>query len=313
MASEDKSKLKETYVIRRATSLDDLQWVIKQFAEMGLDNRAKEAECYYAAGLTDSFLIGELNGERISCISVVKHRENEAFGGYFFTAKPYRGQGYGRRMHEYATGNLGDQCNIQTYSLVHMKDWNLSRAHYPRWIVKLYSFTASCAVEGLASTQLPISVAQILPASQADFNKLFEYSADMLGTSQVCKRLLAAWLAHLHKSSWVAIGNTGEVVGYLIMSETACLLEEGYYIAPLFADSAPIARSLLKVAVSFASEDNPRHNILVDIPVDNVEGVNILFNEFGAKLRINLTFMSTKGAPNKNLSKMFSIASTQVA
>ena len=106
MASEDKSKLKETYVIRRATSLDDLQWVIKQFAEMGLDNRAKEAECYYAAGLTDSFLIGELNGERISCISVVKHRENEAFGGYFFTAKPYRGQGYGRRMYEYATDIL---------------------------------------------------------------------------------------------------------------------------------------------------------------------------------------------------------------
>ena len=75
--------------------------MIKQFAEMGLDNQAKEAECYYAAGLTDSFLIGELNEERISCISVVKHRENEAFGGYLFT---YRGQGYGRRMYEFGTG-----------------------------------------------------------------------------------------------------------------------------------------------------------------------------------------------------------------
>ena len=75
MASEDKSKLKETYVIRCATSLDDLQWVIKQFAKIGL-YCAKEAECYYAAGLTDSFFIGRLNGEWISCVLVVKHREN---------------------------------------------------------------------------------------------------------------------------------------------------------------------------------------------------------------------------------------------
>ena len=240
MASEDKTKLKETYVIRRATSLDDLQWVITQFAGIGARNRAKEAECYFAAGVTDSFFIGELNGERISCISLVKYSETEAIGGYFFTAKPYRGQSYGRMVYEYATGTVGDQCNIQTYSLVHMKDWNLSRAHYPRWIVKLYSFTASCAVEGLASTQLPPSVAQILPASQADFNKLFEYGADMLGTSQVCKRLLAAWLAHLHKSSWVAIGNTGEVVGYLIMSETVRFPDRGYYIAPFYADSPPL-------------------------------------------------------------------------
>ena len=312
MASEDKSKLKETYVIRRATSLDDLQWVIKQFAEMGLDNRAKEAECYYAAGLTDSFMIGELNGERISCISVVKHRENEAFGGYFFTAKPYRGQGYGRRVYEYATDILGDQCNIQTYSFLHMKDRNLRTGLYPRWVVKMYTFKASRAVEGLASTQLPPSVAQILPASQADFSKLFEYGADMLGTSQVCKRLLAAWLAHLHKSSWVAIGNTGEVAGYLIMSESACLLEEGYYIAPFYADSAPIARSLLKVAVSFASEDNPSHNIQINIPADNVEGVSILVNEVGAKLIGELIAMSRKEAIGRNLSKVFSNASDDV-
>ena len=49
--------------------------------------------------------------------------------------------------------------------------------------------------------------AHILPASQVDFEKLFAYSADMLGTSQACKLLLAAWLVHLQKSSWVAFDN----------------------------------------------------------------------------------------------------------
>ena len=312
MASEGKSKLKESFVIRRARSLDDLQWVITQVSEENIRHRAKEAECYFSAGLTDNFFIGELNGERISSRALVKHGESDAVGGYLCTAKPYRGQGYGSKMFEFAASTVSDQCNIQLNAMDHMKDFMQKREYHPRRIVKLYSFTASRAIESLASTQLPPSVAQILSASQADFNKLFEYSADMLGTSQVCKRLLAAWLAHLHKSSWVAIDSTGKVVGYLIMSETVRFPKEGYYIAPFYADSAPIARSLLKVAVSFASEDNPRHNILVDIPADNMEGVSILVNELGANLDHDLIVMSRKEAISRNLSKVFSNASSRV-
>ena len=134
----------DIYVIRCATSLDDLQWGIKQFAEIGF-YCTKEADCYYAAGLTDSFFIGRLNGEWICCISVVKHRKNEAFGGYFFTAKPYSRQGYGRRVYDIATGTVGNQCNIQTNSLVHMKDWNLRRGTFlsslDRKVVFIHSFT----------------------------------------------------------------------------------------------------------------------------------------------------------------------------
>ena len=160
------------------------------------------------------------------------------------------------------------------------KDHLLKKGYLLGWIVKVYQFTASHAVEGLASSQLPPSVEQILPASQADFEKLFAYGADMLGTSQTCKLVLAAWLSHLQESSWVAIDNKGEVVGYLIMSEIAGFPEKGYCIAPFFADSAPIACSLLKVAAEFASANSPCKtycNIVMDIPVDfNPKGVCIL-------------------------------------
>jgi len=99
-----------------------------------------------------------------------------------------------------------------------------------------------------------------MPASQADFEKVFAYGADMLGTSQACKLVLAAKLSHAQESSWVTIDNHGEVVGYLIMSKTIRFPEEGYYIAPLYADSAEIARSLLKVAVEFAAPNNQSIN-----------------------------------------------------
>ena len=176
-----------------------------------------------------------------------------------------------------------------------------------------YHFTASRAVEGLARSKFPPSVEQILPASQVDFEKLFAYGADMMGTSQTCKLLLAAWLCHLQESSWAAIDKSGEVVGYLLMSETVRFHEHGYYIAPLYANSAPIARSLLKVAAEFANANNPRHTLIMDIPVDlNPEGVNIVEKEFGACPVYELIFMADKEIPNKCLSKVFSLASCDV-
>ena len=197
-----------------------------------------------------------------------------------------------------------------------MKDHLLNKGYLLGWIVKVYQFTASRAVEGLASSQLSLSVEQISPATQADFEKVFAYGADMLGTSQTCKLLLAAWLCHLQESSWVAIGNKGEVVGYLIVSEIAGFPEKGYCIAPFFADNAPIICSLLKVAAEFASANSPCKtycNIVMDIPLDfNPKGVCILESTVGARPIEESIIMSNKELPTAQLSNVFSIASSQV-
>ena len=308
--SESKNKHQDTFVIRRAKCLEDLQWVVKLAAEYGFSPREKEAECYFSAGLTPCFYIGEVNGKRIGCICRVKHREEVVYGGYELVAKPYRGRGYGLKLFDFAE-TLGDKSDIRIVVVTKLKKYLSKRGYHQGRILKVYQFTASCAMEGLASCQVPPSVVQILPASHADFEKLLAYGADMLGTLQVCKLLLAAWLTHLQKSSWVAFDNKDNIVGYLIMSDTN---PEGYFIAPFFADSAPIARSLLKVAVTFANANNPRHNIEMVTPGDhNPEGVSILEREIGARAIEELTFMSGKELPiPQHLSKVFGVASTSV-
>ena len=168
------------FLIRRAKSLDDLQWVIKLATEEGFIPREKEAECYFSAGLTPYFYIGELKGKRIGCISLVRHGETMAFRGYLIIAKAYRKQGYGVELFDF-TEALIDQRDIRMMAVMKMKDHFQERGYQPGWIVKVYQFTASRAVEGLASSKLPPSVEQILPASQADFEKLFAFGADMLG------------------------------------------------------------------------------------------------------------------------------------
>ena len=146
MASESEgNKHQDTFVIRCAKCLEDLQWVVKLASEQGFGPHEKEAECCFSAGLTPYFYIGELNGKRIGCICRVKHGEEVVYGGYEMVAKPYRGQ------------------------------------------------------------DMDCSYCQ--PCSHADFEKLFTHGAYMLGTSQVCKLLLAAWLVHPQKSSWVAFDN----------------------------------------------------------------------------------------------------------
>ena len=131
MASESEgNKHLDTFVIRHAKCLDDLQWVVKLAVELGFTSREKEAECYFSAGLTPCFYIGELNGKRIGCICRVKHREEVVYGGYELVAKPYRGQGYGLRLFEVAEA-LGDKSDIRMVVAKRLKDYVPKRGYHP--------------------------------------------------------------------------------------------------------------------------------------------------------------------------------------
>ena len=164
----------------------------------------------------------------------MKHGNSIYFGGNFIVVKPYRGQGYGQKLWDTAVASLDDQYNIHGASVLKINDVHtvMNHATCPGWISRRYTFDVSQACKSLAGSQFPPSLAQIMPASQADFEKVFAYGADMLGTSQACKLVLAAMVARSQESSWVATGNQGEVVGYLIMSRTIRFPEEGYTSPP---------------------------------------------------------------------------------
>ena len=310
----DEGQNNRTFIVRRATSLEDLQWVIKRATEEGRMVREKDAECYFAAGLTPDFFIGELNGERITSTSAVRHGDSHYFSSLSFVQNPYKGQGYGQKTWDTVLASFHNQYNLHGASVLNIKDARrFMKNHFmPGWISRRYAFDASLACESLASSQFPPSLAAIMPASQVDFEKMFAYSGDMLGTSKVCKSVLGTWLTQLQESSWVAIGNTGEVVGYLMMSKTVRFPEDGYNIGPFYADSAPTARSLLKVAVDFAAPHNPGHIFLVIAAHLNPKGVSILENELEAKQLADLVFFGTKGIPSKPQHKIFGAASVDV-
>ena len=293
------------FIIRRANSLDDLQWVLKLANRM---TRAKDAECYFSAGLTNDFFIGELNGERISCIAMVRHGDSRAFVSFFVVAEQFRGKGYGLKTWKAAFADIGEECEVQLTAVLNMQDQYKKSGFQPGWIVRRLKFSATRALESLSSCQTDV---KILPIKKANFDEMFAYSADMMGSSQACKSVLASWLSYAQQSSWVAVNDEGKIVGYLIMSKTSRFPEEGYRVAPFFASSAVIAQSLLKTAVEFAVPNKPEFIFLDATPDLNSDSLDLM-EKVGADRMVDFVFMGTKGIPKRAHEKVFSCSSLEV-
>lgn len=299
-----------TFSVRRATSLDDMQWVVQKGTEEGWRTRATDGNSYFMAGVTQDFFIGELNGERISCISIVRHGETLAFVGFFIAIPSFRGKGYGLKTWKAAFEHYGTDLEFQLYSVTNMQHAYMKFGFQPGWIARRYIFSCDRAAEGLSECKLPSSVSKILPGCEVNFDKLVAYGTDVMISSQASKSVLAAWLSSAQKSSWVAIGNEGEILGYLIMNATSRFAEEGYRIGPFFADSVPVARSLFKMAVEYATPNNPGC-LFMDVP-KGTENDTMAVKELGGKHFFDCIFMGTKDIPNIPLGKVFGFPSLEV-
>ena len=300
----------EAFTVRRGCSLEDIRWVCKVARDEGWMPRETDAICFFTANLTHCFYIGELNGQKISCISIVKHGESCAVVGYYIVIKAFRGKGYGLKTWRFAFEDAGitnSSYNVQLYAMMNMQSryekWGLK----PDWMVKTFTFDVSQAQKSLSDCQLPLAVAKIIPGSQVNLEKLVEYGADVMGSSQVCKSMLAAWISIGEESSWVATDNSSEIVGYLIMKKATFFHEKGYWIGPFYSDSAAIARSLLKCAVEFVADVS---NLYIDVPCDNLEGVNIM-EGFGAIVKFEAIFMASKRI-KMPYNKVFGVASDDI-
>ena len=293
------------FIIRRANSLDDLQWVLKLANRM---TRAKDAECYFSAGLTNDFFIGELNGERISCIAIIRHGNSLTFACFIVVAEPFRGKGYGLKTWKAAFADIGEEYEVQLIAVLNMQDQYKKSGFKPGWRVARFKFSAIRALESLSSCQTDV---KIFSAKKANFEEIFTYSADLMGSSQACKSVLASWLSYAQQSSWVAVNDEGEIVGYLIMSKTSRFPEEGYRVAPFFANSAVIAQSLLKTAVEFAILNKPEIIYLNATPDLNSDSLNLI-EKLEADRVPDLVFMGTKGIPKRAHEKVFSCSSLEV-
>src|SRR5512145_1505620 len=84
---------------------DELAFAIDLASREGWNPGIHDAECFFAAD-PSGFLIGELLGEPVGCISAVSYAGRYGFVGLYIVRPEFRGRGYGMRLWEAAMARL---------------------------------------------------------------------------------------------------------------------------------------------------------------------------------------------------------------
>jgi len=93
------------FVIRTQTAADLAQVTIPWMREAGWNPGLHDAETFPVADPA-GFLVGELDGRPIACVSGVRYDDTFGFMGCYIVREGFRGHGYGMAVHEAAREHL---------------------------------------------------------------------------------------------------------------------------------------------------------------------------------------------------------------
>ena len=234
---------------------------------------ALDHESFFAADET-GFYVGELDGQAISSVSVVKYSDNYAFVGQYLVNEGYRGRGYGLKTWKTAMASLHDDYNVglETYA---EKEYFYEKTGFKHgWFDQRFEIAASQAADYLSGKcGQSSSEVNIQPASEVDFNDLFEYDTSVYAFPR--KSFLAKWISATNSRAFVATDNRGKVSGYIVV-RTTLKQGDGWKLGPLFADNSQVARSLYRAAFAKVATEDPTGFVTFDVPFGTAQNPDAL-------------------------------------
>jgi ribosomal protein S18 acetylase RimI-like enzyme len=81
----------------RTMSRQEIDLAVEWAAAEGWNPGLEDAECFYQAD-PEGFLVGLIDSEPVSCISVVRYGESSGFLGFYIVKPEYRGKGLGLEL-----------------------------------------------------------------------------------------------------------------------------------------------------------------------------------------------------------------------
>ena len=178
------------------------------------------------------------------------------------------------------------------------------------------TYIAMLELEKLSKQKLGMEVqAKSQSLHEVDFNKLRAYDQSVFGTCR--KTFIQRWIHTPGSFGWVAIDDRShEITGYTVLKQVirGGGTEIGLAMAPLFADSADIAKFLVLLAAHECLNNPaiPKTKLEIFHPVgdDCGEGAAMLMKDLGADLTYYAYRMYTKGIPaRRQTKKIYGIAS----
>jgi GNAT superfamily N-acetyltransferase len=214
--------------VRLATPAD-LDWAIAQAAREGWNPGLHDAAAFLAQD-PQGFLVAELEGRPVGCISAVRYDGNFAFSGFYIVVPELRGQGLGVDLAGAALTRLAG-FTVGLDGVVQQQE-NYRRAGFV-WQYANLRF-------GFANPGFPRAPSHpFVPATQVPF-------ADLLALDTACfgfprPRFLRAWLDLPDAFALAAPGGADDGALGVIRR-----CREGWKVGPLFASDPAQADALFR-------------------------------------------------------------------
>ncbi|MBL9162017.1 MAG: GNAT family N-acetyltransferase [Planctomycetaceae bacterium] len=277
----------------RAMSGAELPLALEWAAREGWNPGLHDAACFYAAD-AGGFLVGELAGEPIGCISAVKYGTNFGFIGLYIVRPEFRGRGFGIQLWRAAMERLAGR-NVGLDGVV------AQQANYARSGFRLayrnvrYQGRVGGGAEG---SGLPSG---LVAASTMPLGAVAAYDRAIFPAPR--DAFLKAWFEQPDAGGFAAVDG-GRLRGYVVVRR--CL--EGWKIGPLAADDPSMARRLYEAAAMHAGAGA---TLFLDVPEANAAAPR-----FAAELGMTPAFetarMYTGDPPAVALAKLFGVTSFEL-
>lgn len=263
---------------------DQLPVVLDWAAEQGWKPNALDVSTYYNAD-PEGFLIGELDGVPIGCISAVRFTNDFGFIAFYITCREFRGQGYGIKLWHAAMDYLGRRSVGLDSVLEQRHNYEKAGLKAANRILRfagkgIPSFTPSCRLVNIKDrdfAELAGYERKIFPGSRSEFLQGLIGMPDSFGLAAI---------------------NKNQVIGLGLMR----FCGDGFKIGPLFADNIDAAGEVMH-GLACHSGGNV---YFLDAPQDNNQAVLLAKRHELYQVSEVIRMYSGK-PPEINMSKVFGI------
>ncbi|KZM39316.1 GCN5 family acetyltransferase [Marinomonas sp. SBI22] len=280
--------------IRKMTQ-EELGLALSWAAMEGWNPGLHDAKTYFLAD-PNGFLLAEFDGEPIGCISAIKYSPDFAFIGFYLVKPEFRGQGYGMQLWQAAMSYLSG-CNIGLDGVA------AQQANYQKSGFQLaYANVRFQGEVSLVNADKPNKLkGAAVPLGTVPLSSLFTYENAFFPADRTA--FVQAWVEQ-DDADALAYVDEGSVQGYGVIRQC----QTGYKIAPLFADSAEIARSLIATLTT----DLPKGAaFFLDVPACHQDAV-LLAKDFAMEPVFETARMYTQTQPALPLNRIYGVTSFEI-
>lgn len=263
-----------------------LDWAAAEGWNPGL----ADAACFAAADPT-GFLIGEIAGEAVGCISATAYGTAFGFIGFYIMRPGFRGQGHGMALWRAAMARLAGR-------VIGLDGVMAQQANYQK---SGFTLLHRNIRYGAAAPSIPMPAgAQTIDAALLPFSMIIAFDRRFFPSAR--EDFLRQWLTAPGHIAMALSGAEGlQALGVL----RPC--REGSKIGPLFAETPEAARAVFASLLARA----PAGPVFLDVPEPNVQAI-IMAREASMVPAFETARMYAGQAPELPLAQIYGITSFEL-